>query len=75
MDFTLSPTLEQTRTEFRGWLQAQLPDRDTWKRLHDQGPTAERIAFLKDWQRRLYDGGWIAVHWPREYGGRGSSSG
>src|SRR5438128_99671 len=73
MDFTLSPTLEQTRAEFKKWLRANLPDREQWKRLHDHGPLAARIAFLKDWQRRLYDGRWIAVHWPSEYGGRGAS--
>ncbi|MFQ5665210.1 MAG: acyl-CoA dehydrogenase family protein [Candidatus Binatia bacterium] len=73
MDFTPSPTLERTRADFRTWLASNLPDRDTWKRLHDHGPAGERIAFLKDWQRRLYDAGWIAVHWPSEYGGRDAS--
>ena len=27
----------------------------------------------RDWQRRLYDGGWAGVHWPTEYGGRGAT--
>jgi alkylation response protein AidB-like acyl-CoA dehydrogenase len=73
MDFTLSPKIEQTRTEFRSWLRSNLPDLHRWKQLHDQGPTRERIDFLKDWQRRLYDGRWIAVHFPTEYGGRDAS--
>jgi alkylation response protein AidB-like acyl-CoA dehydrogenase len=73
MDFTASPTLEQTRAEFCAWLGKHLPDRREWKRLHHDGPVRERIAFLKDWQQRLYDGRWIAVHWPSEYGGRGAS--
>ncbi len=73
MDFTLSPKIEQTRTEFRAWLRSNLPDQRRWKELHDQGPTRERIDFLKDWQRRLYDGRWIAVHFPGEYGGRDAS--
>jgi alkylation response protein AidB-like acyl-CoA dehydrogenase len=73
MDFTLSPTLEQTRADFKAWLRSNLPDRNTWKQLHDHGSLPERIAFLKDWQRRLYDGRWIAVHWPSEYGGRDAS--
>ncbi|MEO8605121.1 MAG: acyl-CoA dehydrogenase family protein, partial [bacterium] len=25
------------------------------------------------WQRTLYDSGWVAVHWPRQHGGRGAS--
>lgn len=73
MDFTVSPKLEQTRAEFRSWLGGNLPDRQQWRRLHDHGPLHERIAFLKDWQHRLYDGRWIAVHWPAEYGGRDGS--
>ncbi len=73
MDFTLSPTVERTRAEFRAWLAAHLPDRVQWRRLHEHAAIPERIAFLKDWQRRLYDGGWIAVHWPRAYGGRDAS--
>src|SRR5512135_3476450 len=70
MDFTPSPTIEKTRHEFKAWLAANLPDRHRWQRLHDHGPVAERIAFLKDWERRLYDARWIAVHFPSEYGGR-----
>ena len=31
------------------------------------------MRFLRDWQRRLAAGGWVGVHWPREYGGRGAS--
>jgi len=31
------------------------------------------FAWRRDWQRRLFDGGWAAVHWPVEYGGRGAS--
>lgn len=73
MDFTLSPKIEHTRAEFRSWLRSNLPDQHRWKQLHDQGPVRERIEFLKQWQRRLYDGGWIAVHFPAEYGGRDAS--
>jgi len=70
MDFTASPTIEKTRREFKAWLATNLPDRARWKRLHNHGPVAERIAFLKDWERRLYDARWIAVHFPSEFGGR-----
>ena len=73
MDFTTSPDLERTRAEFRAWLAHNLPDRQRWKHLHDHGTLAERVAFLKDWQRRLYDARWIAVHWPSAYGGRDAS--
>ena len=73
MDFTPSPTVEKTRAEFRAWLRGNLPDLGRWQQLHHQGPVPERIAYLKDWQRRLYEARWIAVHWPSEYGGRDAS--
>jgi alkylation response protein AidB-like acyl-CoA dehydrogenase len=28
------------------------------------------VAFLKRWQRQLYDGGWAGLDWPEAYGGR-----
>src|SRR5918912_1440353 len=31
------------------------------------------FAWTRDWQRRLHEGGWAGVHWPREYGGRGAT--
>ncbi len=70
MDFSLSPTIEKTRAEFRDWLGRHLPDPRRWRQLHDHGPAAERIAFLKDWQGTLHAGRWMAVHWPSAYGGR-----
>lgn len=33
----------------------------------------ERFEHLRAWQRRLYEGGWAGVAWPKEYGGRGAS--
>jgi alkylation response protein AidB-like acyl-CoA dehydrogenase len=49
----------------------------TWLAEHPAGESPEgedeSYAWRRDWQRELYDGGWAAVHWPREYGGRGAS--
>jgi alkylation response protein AidB-like acyl-CoA dehydrogenase len=33
----------------------------------------ENYSWRRDFQRRLADDGWAAVHWPREYGGRGAT--
>jgi alkylation response protein AidB-like acyl-CoA dehydrogenase len=61
------------RAEARGWIGSHLP-RD-W---HETG--AQRLtdpATAEDtrrwWQRELHAGGWIALTWPKEYGGRGAS--
>src|SRR5438105_4368951 len=73
MDFTPSPTIESTRRELKAWLASNLPDLHRWKQLRECGPVTERIAFLKDWEHRLYESRWIAVHFPSAYGGRDAS--
>ena len=30
-------------------------------------------TIARDWQRALFDGGWAAISWPREHGGRGAT--
>jgi alkylation response protein AidB-like acyl-CoA dehydrogenase len=67
MDFSYTPEEEAFRAELRAWLTANVP--------RDPLPAGleEEVAFLTAWQRRLHDAGWAAVHWPREYGGRGAS--
>jgi alkylation response protein AidB-like acyl-CoA dehydrogenase len=34
----------------------------------------ERIAELREWQRKLYDAGLVGIAWPRELGGRGGTA-
>ena len=71
MDLFFTPAEEAFRTELRAWLRENLPsDGDSSREL----PTlAEEVTVLRAWQRRLHDGGWVGIHWPREYGGRGAS--
>ena len=74
MDFSLSPKEEEFRSELRGWLATNLPDH---RKNHP--PSDDELSLHPDksfdacriWHRRLNDGGWIGVQWPREYGGRG----
>jgi alkylation response protein AidB-like acyl-CoA dehydrogenase len=33
----------------------------------------EEVAFLRDWQAKLYRGGWCGLTWPSEYGGGGAT--
>jgi alkylation response protein AidB-like acyl-CoA dehydrogenase len=62
------------RLELRTWLEHHLPDGWLEGRRdipHDEGP---RYEFYRAWQRRLYEGGWLAPEWPREHGGRGATA-
>jgi len=73
MDFTETPELREFRMKVRTWLQQNLPE--GWGEAGYDGPrtAAERVAFAKEWQRKLYDGGWAGISWPEEYGGTGAS--
>ncbi|HET7876788.1 MAG TPA: acyl-CoA dehydrogenase family protein [Methylomirabilota bacterium] len=72
MDFNLSPREETFRQELRAWLLANSP-RDWWK-IRRTLPTREAQArFLIDWQRKLHTAGYVGLHWPQEYGGRGAT--
>ena len=53
-----------SEAEFRARLRAWLKDNTT-------GITPDDTDALKDWQRRLYEAGWLGLTWPTEYGGQG----
>jgi alkylation response protein AidB-like acyl-CoA dehydrogenase len=72
MDLTCSAEELQFRNTVREWLQANLPP--PWTRPFKEAESKhEYLAYLRDWQRKLYDGGWAGVSWPKEHGGRGIS--
>src|SRR5262249_40852028 len=59
---------ESVAREGRAFLAENLP---AARALPDE--FGERIAFLRDWQRRLHAAGLVGLSWPREYGGRGAT--
>jgi alkylation response protein AidB-like acyl-CoA dehydrogenase len=68
MDLNLTPAQQQFRDELRAWLQANVPP--PWSGStaeEEQGPYFE---YLRNWQRKAGEGGWAAISWPKEYGGR-----
>ena len=68
MDLTFSEPEIAFRDELRAWFAANDPGAEpphNEERLH--------FAWRRDFQRRLFDGGWAAPHWPVEYGGRGAT--
>jgi alkylation response protein AidB-like acyl-CoA dehydrogenase len=67
MDLTFSPEEATFRDDLRQWL----ADHSAGGRPH--GGEEATFAWRRDWQRQLFDGGWVAVHWPVEFGGRGAS--
>jgi alkylation response protein AidB-like acyl-CoA dehydrogenase len=70
MDLRDSPEQAHFRSDVRAWLAANLPE--GWGTSAFELPRGieERVAFARDWQRRLHEGGWGGLDWPREFGGR-----
>jgi alkylation response protein AidB-like acyl-CoA dehydrogenase len=73
MDFAFSDKELAFAAEARAWLAASLPAE--WRRDHAWGRSDDPMwrEIARPWQRKLYDGGWIAISWPREHGGRGAT--
>jgi alkylation response protein AidB-like acyl-CoA dehydrogenase len=72
MDLRDSPEQARFRSEVRAWLAANLPEGWGSPAFEMPGGIEERVAFARDWQRRLHEGGWAGLDWPREFGGRGA---
>ncbi len=71
MDLGFTPEQEAFRARVRQFLRDNLPAGWGAPGFRPQG--ANTLEFLKDWQRRLYDGGFLGMAWPKEYGGQGAS--
>ena len=67
MDLTFSEPELAFRDELRAWLADHHPGAEP------EGDGDAHYAWRRDFQRRLAEDGWAAVHWPREYGGRGAT--
>ncbi|HEX3917410.1 MAG TPA: acyl-CoA dehydrogenase family protein [Caulobacteraceae bacterium] len=67
MDYFETPDEAAFRLKVRGWLAENAPRdwRGEVKSDADMGPLMRR------WQRTLYDGGFVGLSWPVEYGGQG----
>lgn len=59
------------RDEARQWLSTNLPTDWVKNRMREPLDADERVAFRHAWHKRLYEGGWVGLTWPKEYGGRG----
>jgi alkylation response protein AidB-like acyl-CoA dehydrogenase len=70
MDFAFSAKEEAFRQELRVWLKENLPQETP---ADPQPGAPEHLRFLRQWQKKVYEGGWAGISWPQEYGGRGAT--
>ncbi|MEZ4287859.1 MAG: acyl-CoA dehydrogenase family protein [Polyangiales bacterium] len=68
MDLRFTEKEDAFRAECRAWLETNVP-----KVSLGSGDTREGFAKHIEWENKLFDAGWAAVSWPKEYGGRESS--
>jgi alkylation response protein AidB-like acyl-CoA dehydrogenase len=66
MDLSFDTNEIAFREELRGWLAANEPG------VEPPAGGEEHFDWTRAWQRRLHEGGWVGIDWPREYGGRGA---
>ena len=70
MDFDYPPSAEETRTKIKGFLADNLPP--DWPGIGALDVDEQR-EFVAEWRKKLYEGGWLGISWPTEYGGAGLS--
>ena len=72
MDLGFTPEEEAFRREVRTWLESNLPA--DWRHGAIGGyREEEETEIQRQWQKRLHEGGWLKLGWPKEAGGRGAS--
>lgn len=74
MKLSFSPEDEAFREEIAAWLRANLVGE--FEQLKFRGGPGDEHMFpeeRKAWERKLSEGGWTCVGWPKEYGGRACS--
>ena len=71
MDLRYTEEEGHFRDELRSWLSSALPDVPPLPADHTD--LVARRAYDTAWQRMLHEAGYAGIHWPAEFGGRGST--
>ena len=68
MDLTPSPQEQAFREKARAWLEVNMPEPFEGEHtVEDPG----YVPYLRAWQRKLAEGGWLGITWAKEFGGQG----
>ena len=57
----------------RDWIDKNIPGdfgTDAWPKPDDP---KEQLQCSYDWMKKLHEGGWVGIGWPKEYGGRAAT--
>jgi len=70
---TESKENEEFRRDVRAWMAAHKPAHPGFKLPQSflEVESERQFEFLRAWQRKVYDAGYLGLDWPAEYGGKG----
>ncbi len=71
------PDFEALRADVRSWIAGNRPPEPGFA-LPESAMTVaseEQLEYLRGWQRRVYEAGFLGVEWPEPYGGRALATG
>lgn len=71
MDLNLTADEQRFRDEARTWLEANVPK--PFAGAPKEEDRGEYFDYLRAWQRKVFEGGWAGLSWPKEFGGRGAA--
>ena len=65
--------IAEFRREVRAWIEANRPPDPGFKLPQSflEVESDEQFDWLREWQRKVYEAGYLGLDWPAEYGGRG----
>ena len=67
--------LDEFRKEVAAWLKANIPPEPNFllpESFMEVG-TDQQFEYLRKWQQKVYEAGYIGLAWPKEYGGGGKA--
>jgi len=75
MDFSYTPEQERFRTQLRAWLEKNSAEVFGGGRrsIGQSAEGGDGWTQMLEYHRRLYEAGYAAMHWPKEWGGSGAS--
>ncbi|HNV54173.1 MAG TPA: acyl-CoA dehydrogenase family protein [Pseudomonadales bacterium] len=64
---------QEFRREVAGWLERNRPAKPDFilPQSFMEVDTQQQFDYLRDWQRKVYEAGYLGMAWPKEYGGGG----
>jgi alkylation response protein AidB-like acyl-CoA dehydrogenase len=65
VDLRDTPEQAEFRSRLRAWIETNMPSEP------EPSTQPERFHYVVAWQKKLYAGGWVALSWPKDYGGQG----